>query len=82
MKTYPADSKEYKYLKKNSKLFLKKRYDLLDDKKVNERTGVFHYTLDNVDYVLRKYPNLFAVYWAKEEFSSQMLKLHSFQETK
>ena len=82
MKTYPTDSKEYKYLKKNWKLFLKKRYDLLDDKKVNERTGVVHYTLDDIDYVLRKYPDLFAVYWAKEEFSSQMLKLHSFPEAK
>jgi len=38
--------------------------------------------LDDVDYVLKKYPDLFAVYWAKEEFSSQMLKLHSFPETK
>ena len=82
MKNYPTDSKEYKYLKKNWKLFLKKRYDLLEDKKINERTGVVHYTLDDIDYVLRKYPDLFAVYWAKEEFSSQMLKLHSFPEAK
>ena len=32
--------------------------------------------------VLKTYPELYEVYWAKEEFSSMMLKLHEYGETK
>jgi len=82
MKSYPPNSKEYKYLKKNWKLFLMKRFDLKDNKFVNHRTGVVHYTLDSIDMVLKAFPDLFDIYWAKEEFSSSMLKLHNYDETK
>ena len=56
MKSYPSNSKEYKYLKKNWKLFLMKRFDLKDNKFVNHRTGVVHYTLDSIDMVLKAFP--------------------------
>ena len=82
MKSYTSDSKEYKYLKKNWKLFLMKRFDLKDNKFINHRTGVVHYTLDSIDMVLKVYHDLYDVYWAKEEFSSSMLKLHNYDETK
>ena len=82
MKSYTPNSKEYKYLKKNWKLFVMKRFDLKDNKFINHKTGVVHYTLDSIDMVLKAYPDLYDVYWAKEEFSSSMLKLHNYDETK
>ena len=82
MKNQESNSREYKYLKKNWKLFLKNRYDLKDNKFINKRTGVVYYTLDSIDMVLKTYPELYEVYWAKEEFSSLMLKLHEYGETK
>lgn len=82
MKSYSPDTKEYKYLKKNWKLFLMKRFDLKDNKFINKKTGIVHYTLDSIDKVLKAYPELYDVYWAKEEFSSYMLKLHDYDETK
>ena len=82
MKNQESNSREYKYLKKNWKLFLKNRFDLKDNKFINKRTGVVYYTLDSIDMVLKAYPELYEVYWAKEEFSSLMLKLHNYDETK
>lgn len=80
MKKQEDKSKEYKYLKSNWKLFLKKRYDLKDSKYT--KSGIVYYVLDDIDFVLKKYQDLFFVYWAKEEFSNKMLKLHEFEETK
>ena len=80
MKKQESDSKEYQYLKKYWKLFLKNRFDLKDSKYV--KRGITYYTLDSIDMVLKKYPDLFFVYWAKEEFSNKMLKLHEYDETK
>ena len=80
MKKQEDKSKEYKYLKSNWKLFLKKRYDLKDSKYT--KSGIVYYVLDDIDFVLKKYQALFFVYWAKEEFSNKMLKLHEFEETK
>ena len=82
MKNYEPNSKEYKYLKKNWKLFLKNRYDLKDSIKIDQKTGIVHYTLDDVDMVLKAYHELYEVYWAKENFCSSMLKLHNYDETK
>ena len=73
------NSKEYKYLKSKWKLFLKNRFDLKDS--TYTKSGIVYYTLDDVDMVLKKYPDLFFVYWAKEEFSNKMLKLHEYDET-
>lgn len=76
------DTKAYKYLKKNWKLFLKNRFDLKDNTFINKKTGIVCYVLDSIDMVLKTYPELHAVYWAKNEFCSSMLKLHEYQETK
>ena len=32
--------------------------------------------------ILKAFPDLYDVYWAKEEFSSSMLKLHNYDDTK
>ena len=82
MKKHSKDSKAYKFLKENWKLFLKNRFDLKDSVRTNKRTGVVHYILDDVDMVLKEYPDLKLVYWTKEEFCSTMLKLHGYEETK
>ena len=82
MKTCPSNSKEYKYLKKNWKLFLMNRFLFKDNKFINNKTGIVYYTLDSIDLVLKAYPDLFTIYWSKEEFSSSMLKLHNYDETK
>ena len=81
MKNYPTDTKAYKYLKKNWSLFLKNRFDLKESTYINKKTGVIYYTLDDIDMVLRAYPDLFYAYWCKEEFSNYMLKLHEYKET-
>lgn len=75
------DTKEYKYLKKNWKLFLKNRHELRNETFVDLKTGVVYNLLDDIDNVLKSYPELFAVYWAKNEFCNQMLKLHDLKET-
>jgi len=76
------DNKAYKYLKKNWKLFLKNRFALKDNTFINKKTGIVYYVLDSIDMVLKTYPKLHAVYLAKNEFCSSMLKLHEYQETK
>lgn len=82
MNEQDKNTKAYKYLKKNWKLFLKNRYDLKDNTFTNKRTGVVYHVLDSIDMVLKSYPELYAVYWSKDEFCSAMLKLHEYQETK
>lgn len=74
MKSQDKDSRSYKYLKKNWKLFLMNKFNLKDHTFVNSRTGVVYNTLDSIDMVLKTYPELFEVYWAKDEFVSYMLK--------
>lgn len=82
MKTYDKNSKAYKYLKKNWKLFLINRYDLNNSTFINKRNGVVYYTLDNVDMVLNEYPELAELYYAKDIFCNKMLKLNDYDETK
>ncbi len=82
MKTYDTDTKAYKFLKKNWKLFLMNRYNLDQLTYINERTGIVYNYADKVDMVLREYPELAEVYYAKDIFSNKMLKLHEFEETK
>jgi len=81
MKDYDKNTKTYKYLKSNWKLFLKNRIDLKDKVFVNKKTGIVHYTLDSIDNVLRAYPELSFAYWVKDEFQNTMLKLHEYYET-
>lgn len=82
MKTCDTDTKAYKFLKKNWKLFLMNRYDLDQLTYINERTGIVYNYADKVDMVLREYPELAEVYFAKDIFSNKMLKLHELEETK
>jgi len=82
MKEQDKNTKAYKYLKKNWKLFLKNRWDLKDSTYINKRTGVIYHTLDSIDMVLKTYPELHYVYWCKHEFCEIMLKLHEYEETK
>ncbi len=82
MKSYDSSTKEYKYLKKNWKLFLKNRYDLSKITYEDKRNGIINYIEDDVDIVLRAYPELFEIYWSKEEFQNYMVKLHEYEETK
>lgn len=81
MNEQDKDTKAYKYLKKNWKLFLKNRYDLKDNT-FTDKAGIVFHVLDSIDMVLKTYSELHAVYWAKDEFCSAMLKLHEYQETK
>ena len=75
-------TKEYKYLKSNWKLFLANRWNLKDSVYVNKKTGVVYYTLDKIDMVLKAYPELAEIYWSKDYFSSSVLKLKEYEETK
>lgn len=82
MKTYDTDTNAYKFLKKNWKLFLMNRYDLDQLTYINERTGIVYNYADKVDMVLREYPELAEIYYAKDLFFNKMLKLHELDETK
>lgn len=82
MKSHDKDTKAYKYLKKNWKLFLMNRYDLKNNTYANEKTGVVYHTIDKIDMVLREYSELAEVYYAKDIFSNKVLKLHEYEETK
>ena len=61
------DKKEYRYLKKNWKIFLKDRYDLSKQKSV-DKWGVVSDPTIGLDRCLSKYPELYYAYWTKEEF--------------
>lgn len=82
MNEYDKGTKEYKYLKSNWKLFLTNRWNLKDSVYVNKKTGVVYYTLDKIDMVLKAYPELSEIYWSKDYFSSSVLKLKEYEETK
>jgi len=51
-------------------------------KRINKRTGEVFYWIDDVDYVLRKYPELNEVYQAREEFNKYSTKLHYWEESR
>ena len=59
--------KEYRYLKKNWKIFLMDRNEL-KKKKVVDKWGVVSDSTVGLDRCLTKYPDLFYAYWTKEEF--------------
>lgn len=82
MNEYDKGTKEYKYLKSNWKLFLTNRWNLKDSVYVNKKTGVVYYTLDKIDIVLKAYHELSEIYWSKDYFSSSVLKLKEYEETK
>lgn len=58
---------EYRYLKKNWKIFLKDRQELAKIR-VTDQHGVVKDPTVALDLCLRKYPDLHAAYWNKEEF--------------
>ena len=82
MKQYDTDTKAYKFLKKNWKLFLMNRYNLEQLTYLNERTGIVYNYADKVDMVLKEYSELAEMYYAKDIFCNTMLKLHELDETK
>ena len=61
------EEKEYRYLKKNWKIFLKDRNELAKCRTVDDDGIVFDPTV-NLDRCLAKYPDLYYAYWTKEEF--------------
>ena len=68
------DKREYRYLKKNWKIFLMDRQKLMQKKHVDKWGVVSNQTVP-VDRCLAKYPDLFYAYWTKEEFRKQTNKL-------
>ena len=68
------DKQEYRYLKKNWKIFLKDRQDLMKQKYV-DKWGIVSDPTVQLDKCLAKYPDLFYAYWTKEEFRRQTSKL-------
>lgn len=82
MKNQDKNTYAYKFLKKNWKLFLMNRYDLEKLTYVNNRTGVVHNYADKVYLVLKNYPELAEVYYAKDLFCYKTLKLKDYDETK
>ena len=82
MKSNDKDTPAYKFLKKNWKLFLMNRYDLEKLTYTNEKTGIVYSYADKVNMVLKTYPELHEIYYAKDLFCNKMLKLHEYTETK
>ena len=68
------EESEYKYLKKNWKIFLKDRNDLQKTKCVDKWGRTIDPTYD-LDKCLKKYPDLYYAYWTKEEFRYETRKL-------
>lgn len=65
---------EYRYLKKNWKIFLKDR-DALQKHKYTDKWGIVVDPTVALDKCLAKYPDLFYAYWTKEEFRRDTKKL-------
>lgn len=82
MKNHDKNTFAYKFLKKNWKLFLMNRYDLDKLTYTNERTGIVYNYTDKVYLVLKNYPELAEVYYAKDLFCNTTLKLKDYDETK
>ena len=74
------NTKEYKFLKKYWKYFLVNRSRLKTFRTV-DKYGVVQDWEIKIDAVLRQYPLLNAVYWAKEDFEREMLHKHYWNET-
>lgn len=61
------DSKEYRFLKKNWKIFLKRRGELKHSKTI-DNYGVVYNVIDDLDSCLNHYSSLQEAYWIKEDF--------------
>lgn len=81
MKTFDKDTKEYKYLKRNWKLFLMNKNKLNNLTYVDAKNGIVNKTIDSINMVLKFYPELNEIYLAKDEFATAMLHLHEEDET-
>ena len=71
------DEKEYRYLKKNWKIFLKDRDELANHKYV-DKWGVVSDPTIALDRCLAKYPDLFYAYWTKDDFRKDTNKLQYY----
>jgi len=65
---------EYRFLKKNWKIFLMDRGKLAKNKIVN-RFGIVRDSTIDLDICLAKYPELYYAYWTKEDFRRDTSKL-------
>lgn len=68
------EEKEYRYLKKNWKVFLKDRAELAKSKHP-DKWGIIIDPTVALDKCLAKYPDLYYAYWTKEEFRRDTSKL-------
>lgn len=66
--------KEFKFLKKNWKIFLMNR-DKAEKKYTVDKNGIITPLTVKIDYCIRKYPELFYAYWTKQEFIKDTSKL-------
>ena len=69
---------EYRYLKKNWKIFLMNR-DKTNSIKFVDKNGVVMTLSEQIDLCLRRYPELYYAYWVKQEFlqATKRLLLYS-----
>ena len=68
------EESEYRYLKKNWKVFLKDRYALSQCKTI-DKYGIVRDPTVPLDLCLQKYPDLYYAYWTKEEYRRDTNKL-------
>lgn len=71
--------KEYRYLKKHWKIFLKDRQKL-ETIKIVDSDGVVQDPTIELDKCLAKYPDLYYAYWTKEEFRNKTKNLMLFKD--
>ena len=74
------ECKEYKFLKKNWKIFLMNRGKLSKIVKVSNITGTKYYLIDKVDQCLKRYPKLNEAYQNREDFIRDYRKINYYRD--
>lgn len=74
------DCKEYRFLKKNWKIFLMNRVRLSKIVKVSKITGTKYYLIDKVDQCLKNYPKLNEAYQNREDFIRDYRKIDYYRD--
>lgn len=73
-------NKEYRFLKKNWKVFLMNRIKLSKINKTSKLTGVVYPLIDKVDACIKRYDALNEVYWNREDFIVGFKKVNYYKE--
>ena len=73
------NDKEYRYLKKNWKIFLMNR-EKAEEKNVVDKYGIVTPLSVQIDRCIQKYPDLYYAYWTKQEFLKDTKKLMLYVE--